>query len=213
MNESMDRVLADWLREGPQTGPQEGLERTLAATRRTAQRPGWTIPERWLPMQLAMSRTPSMRPVLLYASLILLLVAFVTAALYVGSHRPVPEPFGLARNGVVAYADGGDIVMADELGATPRVLIGGPTADRFPAFSRQGDRLAFVREGTDGLDLLVARADGSDVRVAMAGLQTFQGASWSPDGTRIIVGYSERGLPKLAIAMADGSGSQTIEGT
>ena len=40
MNESMDRVLADWLREGPESGPREGLERALAATRRVGQKPG-----------------------------------------------------------------------------------------------------------------------------------------------------------------------------
>ena len=52
MNESMDRVLADWLREGAEEGPREGLERSLAATRRVAQRPGWTLPGRWIPMEL-----------------------------------------------------------------------------------------------------------------------------------------------------------------
>ena len=57
MNESIDRVLADWLDEGPEHGPREGLERALAATRRVGQRPGWTLPERWLPMQLTMTRT------------------------------------------------------------------------------------------------------------------------------------------------------------
>ena len=57
MNESNDRMLADWLREGPESGPREGLERTLAATRRVGQRPGWTLPERWMPMQLTMART------------------------------------------------------------------------------------------------------------------------------------------------------------
>ena len=34
MNESMDRALVDWLREGPESGPREGLERALAAKRR-----------------------------------------------------------------------------------------------------------------------------------------------------------------------------------
>ena len=64
MNESMDRVVAEWLHEGPENGPREGLERALAATRRVGQRPGWTFPERWLPMQLTMARTPSPRPIL-----------------------------------------------------------------------------------------------------------------------------------------------------
>ena len=62
MNESMDRVLTEWLHAGPETGPREGLERTLAATRRVGQRPGWTFPERWLPMQLSATRTMAPTP-------------------------------------------------------------------------------------------------------------------------------------------------------
>jgi len=57
MNESTDRVLADWLHEGPEEGPREGLERSLAATRRVGQRPGWTLPGRWIPTELTMART------------------------------------------------------------------------------------------------------------------------------------------------------------
>ena len=74
MNESMDRALADWLREGPEYGSREALERVLAATRRTPQRPGWTFPERWIPMQLTMARTPSLRPII-YLALVALLIA------------------------------------------------------------------------------------------------------------------------------------------
>ena len=92
MNESMDRVLADWLHEGPESGPREGLERALAATRRVGQRPGWTLPERWLPMQLTMARTPSQRPILAIVMVALLIVALVATALYVGSQRRVCQP-------------------------------------------------------------------------------------------------------------------------
>ena len=87
MNESIDRVLADWLHEGPESGPREGLERSLAATRRVGQRPGWTLPERWLPMQLTMARTRCQRPILVIVVLALLIVALVATALFIGSQR------------------------------------------------------------------------------------------------------------------------------
>ncbi len=92
MNESNDRMLADWLHEGPERGPREGLERTLAATRRVRQRPGWTIPERWIPMQLTMARTRSQRPILALVMLALLTVALVATALIIGSRRLQPPP-------------------------------------------------------------------------------------------------------------------------
>ena len=69
MNESMDHVLADWLQEGPESGPREGLERSLEATRRVGQRPGWTLPERWIPMGWTMSRTREQLPILVIVML------------------------------------------------------------------------------------------------------------------------------------------------
>ena len=91
MNESMDRVLADWLHEGPESGPREGLERSLAATRRVGQRPGWTLPERWIPMELTMARTRVQRPILAIVMLALLTVVVLAAALFVGA-RPQQPP-------------------------------------------------------------------------------------------------------------------------
>ena len=38
MNESMDRAVADWLREGPESGPREALERK----NKGASKPGGT---------------------------------------------------------------------------------------------------------------------------------------------------------------------------
>lgn len=213
MNDSMDRVFADWLREGPDSGPREGLERTLAATRRAAQRPGWTIPERWIPMQLTMTRTPSGRPLLLLAIVSLLIALMAGAALLAGSAQRLPEPFGVARNGVVAYWAEGDLLVADALGAAPRVLVSGPIVEGSSAFSRQGDRLAYVRQEPDGLDLIVSRADGANPRVLVDGFHGFGGASWSPDGTRILLGSSDRGIPRLSIVRADGSGGEVLEAT
>ncbi len=211
MNESMDRALADWLREGPEHGSREALERVLAATRRTSQRPGWTFPERWLPMQLTMARTPSLRPIVYLALVGLLIAALAAAAVFVGSQR-LPEPFGIARNGVVVFEQGGDLIVADGLNGPTRTLLGGPEADSYPLFSRQGDRLAFVRDDGEGIQLMAVRPDGSDARE----LGRFPGEvdrlSWSPDGSALLLNFTETGITgfRVAVVQADGSGSREL---
>ena len=95
MNESMDRLLVDWLHEGPESGPRAGLERSLAATRRVGQRPGWTLPETWIPMELTVARTRVQRPVLAIVMLALLIVAVVAAALLAGAQRQRPTLSGM----------------------------------------------------------------------------------------------------------------------
>ena len=214
MNESMDRVLADWLREGPESGPREGLERALAATRRVGQKPGWTLLERWLPMQLTMARTPSLRPILAVVMLALLVVALVATALFIGSNRrPLPAPFGPARNGAIAFDQDGDLFIADELDASTRPLLGGPETDTWPRFSNQGDRIAFVRAGEGGFQLMSVRPDGSGIETLAEFPGEFNGYSWSPDGSRVLVNFTETGPDgfQLAVVSADGSGSQVLD--
>jgi Tol biopolymer transport system component len=211
MNEPMDRALADWLRDGPETGPREGLERALAATRRVSQRPAWVIPERWLPMQLTMQRAPTMRPVLLLATLALLIAALLGGAILIGSQRRLPEPFGIARNGAIVFQRDGDLLVADDLRATGRVLVGGSERDLAPKFSNQGDRVAFIREMDDGIGLMAVRSDGSDLQL-LGTFPSFDGFAWSPDGRALVINYTEtdhNGF-RLAVVNADGSGVREV---
>ena len=142
MNESMDRVLADWLHEGPERGPREGLERSLAATRRVGQRPGWTLPERWIPMELTMARTRVQRPILAIVMLALLTVAVVAAALFVGAQRQQPPLRGMWPQTTLeevraaqALADAGDpdyTWQVDPLWSSDdEPLIGAEISERF----------------------------------------------------------------------------------
>jgi hypothetical protein len=92
MNETIDRTFGDWLREGPEDGPGDGLERALAATRRTGQRPGWTFVDRWLPMQLTSHPVFATRLLIYVVALALLAGALVGAALLAGSQHRLPAP-------------------------------------------------------------------------------------------------------------------------
>ena len=163
-------------------------------------------------MQLTMARTPSLRPILYLALVGLLVAALVAAAVFVGSQRRVPEPFGLARNGAVVFAQDGDVFIADGLDGPTRTLVRGPEADSYPRFSQQGDRLAFVRDDDDGFELMSVRPDGSDV----VALGSFPGeldrVTWAPDGSALLVNFTDSGITgfRVAIVQADGSGSREL---
>ena len=219
MNESMDQELGAWLHEGPESGPREALERALAATRRVGQRPGWTLPERWLPVQLTLTRTRSPRPFLAIVSLALLIMALLAMALYVGSQRPVPPPL---RNGAVVYAADGDLYIADQLGGTPRLLVGGPGDATLPAFSPLGDRIAFTDGPLAPTSVKTVRPDGSGV-TEVAQLAGWYGTQidWAPDGSALVAttnGISGGGgfgtgpsTWQLAVVAADGSGFRMVD--
>jgi Tol biopolymer transport system component len=212
MNEPMDRALADWLRDGPHQGPREALAEALAATRQVSQRPAGALPERWLPMQLTMQRAPTLRPVLLLATVALLILALLGAAILIGSQRRLPEPFGPAGNGAIAFEREGDLYIADALLGTSRMLVGGSDRDIAPAFSNQGDRIAFIRETGADIELMAVRPDGSDLK-ALGTFPSFDGFRWSPDGRALVINYTETGPSgfRLAVVQADGSGFREVD--
>ena len=121
----------------------------LAAAVRTRQRPSWAFAGRWLPMADIASR-PAFAPRVPLRSIgvALLIIALVVAAaaLAIGSRKTsVPPPFGLARNGLLAYAAGGDIYLLDPTTDTSRAIVTGPEIDTEPVFSPDGTHLAFRR--------------------------------------------------------------------
>ena len=210
MNESMDRVLADWLREGPESGPREGLERALAATRRVGQKPGWAFLERWLPMQLTMARTPSLRPILAVVMLALLIVALVATVLFVGSQRRRCRRRSVrpatARS---STAEDGDLFIADDLSSDARALVAGPDQRQLPGLREPG-RPSRVRTGS-GRRLPGHDCQSGRIRPYDAGRVPGRSRpmTWSPDGEcpprRATRSADYTGL-QAAVVNADGSG-------
>jgi Tol biopolymer transport system component len=160
---------------------------------RVRQRPAWTFPERWIPVELVTSRAPVAR--LPWRQIgVLALIAFLLAAalaVYIGSQTPrLPPPFGVARNGAMAYESGGDIYVLDPISGGSTAVVAGPQTDRYPMFSRDGTKLAFFRqiETATSYDLVVANLDGSDQRVVTADPVTLDfSVNWSADGQSILL--------------------------
>jgi Tol biopolymer transport system component len=113
-----------------------------------------------------------------------------------------------AAGGPVYFQRGGDILSVQPCGEPVHVAEG-----REPAMSPDGERLAFVRAGSDGDELVVSGADGTGAEVvAHGGAGRFGRPAWSPDGKVIAVGEAD-GNPEephvqVLLVAADGGGAK-----
>jgi hypothetical protein len=167
-DDARSRAISEWLDEFSAHRVPDHLDEVLRQTQARRQRPAWSIPERWLPVDLTSRAIPVSAPrvgrLLLLALLLLALVA--AAGLLAGSQRHrVPPPFGLARNGAVMDWGGGDIYLADSVNAVPRAIIAGAANDLAPLLSRDGRKFAFLRALSDHETMIMlANIDGSGIR-------------------------------------------------
>ena len=105
-----------------------------------------------------------------------------------GPQRPLPPPFGPARNGVIVTDTNGDIVTVDPVTGTKTVIVAGPETDTSPTFSGLGTQILFTRTASDSVSLMIADADGSNVRQLLSGPRARQHLwwDWTADGRRLI---------------------------
>jgi Tol biopolymer transport system component len=221
MNQQPDRLLVDWLTDGPEHGPRHGLDRALAATRRTNQRPGWTFASTWLPAPLAAHRAASQRSFALLLAVVLLVVALAATVLLVGSQRRPAPPFGLANNGTILADVDGRLWQADADGSDPRQFAGESLGLAYsPVFSPDGTRVSYLTQADERqpMSIFVANADGTgtrnvtgDMKIIAKGLDA---PAWSPDGSRLVFMSSDSpsGTRRLYTVGADGSGLTAVHG-
>lgn len=158
---------------------------------------------------------PQIGRLLLAAALII--VAIALAILAVGSTQTrLPEPFGLARNGVIVSSRDGDLYLIDRTTTESRPITAGDGFDFSPIFSRDGTRMVFLRSdgplpltGPAILTLYMANADGSEARPLTPPTESLDWFDWSPDGTQIA--YVAR--QALWVVAVDGGEPKRIVGT
>lgn len=184
---------------------RDDLVRQTAAIR---QRPTWTFPERWLPMDLATRRLP-FATVPLRALIVLALILILAAAallVTVGSHHPLPPPFGIARNGPLAYTRSDVVYARDAADAPERVLIGGEGGKvEFAGFSPDGTRMLFVRTIETSQYLFVADADGRSERKLLESALHDAYIAWGPDGRTVAVSDEIDFVRKVMLVHVDGA--------
>ena len=158
----MARLLSD-LAMPSQPWYRDELVQLTAETR---QRPAWMFPERWIPVDTTLRRTPvaALNPRRLVLLGLLVLAAVVAVVVATGAVRKPPlPPYGPAANGVMVYEAGFDIFLVDRITGETRPIAEGSDYDSDPRFSPDGRKIAFVRYGANGSYGVLADADGSNV--------------------------------------------------
>ena len=210
----LDRSLAEWFQADAGVAMPDYLDEIVDRVSRESQRRWWSSPERWLPVDLTTRASslafPRLGRLLLVGLLIIALGALVVFA--VGSRTPrVPPPFGPAANGDIAYDSTGDIYLVDPDGSNVRKVIGGPTNDLAPFHSRDGTQFVFWRVPTAGQNqLMIAQADGSNVRQLTESLLNADWFEWSPRGDQLAVVRTEVGTGKRVLSIVDPAGQAPI---
>jgi Tol biopolymer transport system component len=210
--DNLDRLLTAWFESDAQVRePEMLLDGVLRKTSRTRPLPTWRLPERWIPMDLALRFQPRPRltPILIVLALV---AALVAGALIVGSTiRRLPAPFGMAANGSIVFISGGRLTVANPDGSNPRAFVSGTAQQSAPIVSRDGTRIAF-HEFPDAVagvapngppDLIVSDLDGRNRVVVEQGVTTSH-PSWSSDGRFIAYARGDADGNHLVIAAADG---------
>ena len=154
---------------------------------------------------------------------LLLVLALVATAILLGVGRPrLPNPFGPARNGDFAFSADGDIYRFDPTSGRQTPLITGPSWDFGAGFSRDGSRMTFGRLPGDpskapkdvdlGMIIMMANADGTNVRELTPSTYGNCWSDWSPDGQHLVF-RTERPDPYgvLNVLDVDAGTFQTID--
>ena len=209
---AVDAFLAD---AAPSHGPHDLLDDVFLSTSRMRPRRRW----------LALLKEPPMRydfhlvtgsPALRLAAIIAMTVSLVLGltAIVAGAATLLPSPSvdDGPHNGLIAFDSNGDIWVTDIEGSVRNQLTSGPSWDRTPVWSPDGQQIAYwsQRNPTAPHQLLIIAADGSEpqvVRNLVADRLDISDAytwpEWSPDGAL----SRTRSSPSTAGALHRAAGS------
>ncbi len=196
--DALERQLTDWFAEAASPRVPDYTEDIVRAAVGTRQRPRWSFSDRWLPRGIVTVARVSTRPlrwrtVGLFAALALSVAAL--AGSFVGSISRFPPPFGPAANGLVAYADQGDILVVDPSTGERMPITSDASVDLEPRWSLDGTRIAFLRASGTGYLLAIVDHDRPTHLVTSAAVLDIDtdGIEWSPDGRSIMFAGAPQG--------------------
>ena len=187
------------------------IDDVLASTAELRQDRAWTFP--------VAARLPWRAMAIVLVLIALLLAAVI--ALSLGTRTRLPAPYGLARNGLVAYDADGDIFTSDPVSGVATAIVTGKGLDLGPRFSLDGTHVVFERRLVSGSgQLYVARSDGTQLTLVTPEpillTRTWLGEpveayQFSPDGRSILIASTEGRKTGISIARADGSGVTPLD--
>ncbi|HEX7347625.1 MAG TPA: WD40 repeat domain-containing protein [Candidatus Limnocylindrales bacterium] len=209
-----ERAIPELMNELAPARVPEYFDDMLRETASHGQRPAWSYPERWLPVEITArplsARSFPWRPLAILALIALLVAAGLVV--YIGSQTRLPSPFGVAGNGVLLYrASDGRIVSLDpDDGSTATVV---PASDALvdPVPSRDGRRIVLTTFGSTSTAKLTVRGiDGSNPITLAGDYKELDAVDWSPDGSKLAIVSNVGGLQSITIAATDGSGQKVL---
>ena len=216
-DQRFDQALPSLFVELASASVPEYLEAAIERASSRPQRPAWTYPGRWLPVDITTQAVPAARMPWRQLGILALigLLLVVAAVAYVGSQRNRPAPpFGIARNGAIAMVRDGDIVTVDHATSTITQITSGPDIDSAPIYAPDGTKIGFQRavEGQpDKTRIMVVDADGTGlIEVTEEPLSLAQLWGFSPDGQTLLATASVDGGTKILIQPVDGTGEPTV---
>jgi len=196
--DALERDLTVWFDETAMPRRPDYTTEIIQSTAAMPQRRWMTI-ERWFPMNVVEFRRRTFPPFpwRTAAVLIALIALLVAGLVYVGSQPRLPPPFGLAGNGLVAYAKDGDILTVDPATGVRRWVTAGNEVDDLPRWSLDGTRLAFLRgtlpipiQGSRPAMRVVIVDQDRNVVAESVSIDSIDpdAFAWSPDSRRIAIG-------------------------
>lgn len=190
------------------------LDDILRLTARSSQRPRWTFPERWLNVDTTLARPMLFGRRVPFRSLLVLVVLaalLATTAVYFGTQKRLPPPYGPAANGQIVFGMDGDLYVVEGLAGQPRLLLAAEGQQGGVVHSPDGQLIAYDNVVSGADHIWVANRDGSNPRQVMD--RAYNGISfgWSPDSKYMAATTSTTGPNELWIIPADGSGAKLLD--
>jgi len=202
--DTFGRDLSLWLREEGEHRVPDHLAEVLVRSAATRQRPWWSSPERWLPMDtVAVGRPLNLRPLAIIAVVLGALLLAAVAAIWVASQRP--STFQLASNGRIFVIDGTTLKSYGAGGGDPRVIVDLPANATAPSISPDGRSIAYIMETLNRVDI-VDIENGTTTTIPLSGVVGVGGpVSWSPDGSTVLFNTFDGQQEHLVTAKPNGT--------